>query len=98
MVGANHVLAFCLLVSLPCWDYLFDRRHGGHGLLGIVMGSAAFVAVLSGYLLWLTALDILERKKHPNRKGLGAWAAAVLAVFAASVLACVVLYRGIADG
>ena len=77
MVGANHVLGFALLVYLPSHGFLYGHRHGGHGLLGFVMGSAAIVAVLSGYLLWLTALDFLERKKFPNRTGLRAWAAGV---------------------
>ena len=98
MVGANHVLAFMLLLFLPAWGCLYGRRHGGHGPLGFVMGSAAFVAVLSGYLFWLTALDFLERKKSPNRKGRGPWAAGISAVFVASVLTCVALYRGIAGG
>lgn len=98
MVSANHVLAFMLLVFLPSWGCLFGHRHGGHGLLGFVMGAAAFVAVMSGYLLWLTALDFRDRKKYPNRKGLRAFAAKVSAVFVASGIACVALYRLISPG
>ena len=98
MVGANHVLAFMLLLFLPAWGCLYGHRHGGHGLLGFVMGFVAFVSVLSGYLLWLTALDFLERKKYPNRNGLGAFAAGVSAVFTASVVVCIVTYRRIGNG
>lgn len=99
MVGTGHVLAFCLLVGLPCWGYLLAVKNGASGLLGFGAGVAAFVAVMSGNLLRLMVLDFRERKKYPHRAGVGWRAGAIVVVaFAVSVAVCVAFFVRVASG
>lgn len=98
MVGSGHVLAFFLLIGLPLWGYRLAVRHDMHGLLGFGAGLAAFAAVISGNLLRLMLLDFLERKKYPNRAGVGRRATVLIVLtFAASVTACIAFYRHVAS-
>lgn len=93
MVSSGHVLTFVLFLGLPCWGYMFAEKHGDRGWMGAGLGLATVVAVLSGRLLWLMALDFRERKTYPNRADVGVAAKIVTAIiFTSSILTCVASY------
>jgi hypothetical protein len=93
MIGPGCALVPALLVTLIAWSYLFDTRHGGSGLAGVAMGTAAFLAVMSGWFLTVMFQDYRERHRYPDRSGIGFWGVLPPIVFVASIALTRVLFQ-----
>ena len=96
MIGIGECLAFCLLAFLVSTGVLVASRHGHSAWPGLGMGLAAWMALIAGYLVALMSADWLQRKKYPNRIGMG-WqpATMVFIVLGASAFTSIILYRWI---
>lgn len=85
-----------LLLGLPLFGILSAIRHKTFTPIGAAWGIATWLALLSGYIVALSIVDWMDRKKNPDRIGVPKWLIpAAWCVSIAATVTSVVLFQGL---
>ena len=96
MIGVYPVFALLLFIVLPLTGSLLADKHRVSAWLGLLLGLAAWMSLLSGHIISMMIRDWLERNKFPKRQPNGPWLWSVaIVLFGGSLFGTISLYHWI---